>query len=89
MGKNDAVLVPDLLSRQNKANRDTAILTLQSVKQALKMYLIDHQGRWPDIKSRIDVLIEAPPNDPQGLGANVVFEESCSGDDFGLNCAGL
>jgi len=24
-----------------------------------------------------------------GLVANVVFEESCSGDDFGLNCAGL
>ncbi|MEO2018858.1 MAG: hypothetical protein ABGZ53_31300, partial [Fuerstiella sp.] len=24
-----------------------------------------------------------------GLVANVVFEESCSGDDFGLNCTGL
>ncbi len=25
----------------------------------------------------------------RGLVANVVFEESCSGDDFGLNCTGL
>ena len=26
---------------------------------------------------------------PFGLLSNVVFEESCSGDDFGLNCTGL
>ncbi len=68
LGAIASVLVPDLLTRQNKANRDTAILTLQSAEQALKMYLIDHQGRWPDIKSGIDVLLEPPPNDPQWFG---------------------
>lgn len=74
LGAIASVIVPDLLSRQNKANRDTAMLTLQSAEQALKMYLIDHQGRWPDSKSGLDVLVEEPPNDPRWFGPYLTAE---------------
>jgi len=63
-----SVVVPDLLTRQDKANRDTAMLTIQSAEQALKMYLVDHKGRWPDAKLAVDVLVEQPPSDPRWYG---------------------
>jgi len=63
-----SVVVPDLLTRQDKANRDTAMLTIQSAEQALKMYLVDHKGRWPDAKSAVDVLVEQPATDPRWYG---------------------
>ncbi|MCH2203915.1 MAG: type II secretion system major pseudopilin GspG [Fuerstiella sp.] len=63
-----SVVVPDLLTRQDKANRDTAMLTIQSAEQALKMYLVDHKGRWPDANTAVDVLVEQPPSDPRWYG---------------------
>ena len=63
-----SVIVPDLLSRQNKANRDTTLLTIVATEQALKMYAIDHRGQWPTPEQALDALLLAPAGDKRWSG---------------------
>lgn len=63
-----AMVVPDLLSRQNKAQKDSVMISIKATEQALKMYAIDHAGQWPKPEQAIDILMNNPGSDPQWSG---------------------
>lgn len=42
-----AMVVPNLLGRQKKANRDTTKTSIGNLENTLKMYAIDHGGQYP------------------------------------------
>lgn len=63
-----AMVVPDLLSRQNKAQKDSVLISIKATEQALKMYAIDHAGQWPKPDQAIDMLMNNPGSDPQWSG---------------------
>jgi len=43
-----AMVVPQLLGRQQKAMVDTTRTSITNLEQALKMYAIDHDGQYPE-----------------------------------------
>ena len=59
LGAIAAMVVPDLLSRQNKAQSDSVLISIKATEQALKMYAIDHGGKWPKCEMAIKTLLEA------------------------------
>ncbi len=63
-----AMVVPDLLGRQNKAQKDSVLISIKATEQALKMYAIDHAGQWPKPEQAIDILMNNPGSDPQWSG---------------------
>ena len=63
-----AMVVPDLLSRQSKAQKDSVLISIKATEQALKMYAIDHAGRWARPEQAVALLMEDPGNDPQWSG---------------------
>lgn len=63
-----AMVVPDLLSRQTKAQKDSVLISIKATEQALKMYAIDHAGQWPKPELAIDSLMSNPGSDPQWSG---------------------
>ena len=62
------MVVPDLMARQTKAQNDTAMMTVRSTVNAVKMYQIDHSGRLPTQGNEIAVLLERPSDDAQWFG---------------------
>ncbi|MFY9254429.1 MAG: type II secretion system major pseudopilin GspG [Fuerstiella sp.] len=85
LGAIAAMVVPDLLSRQNKALSDSVLISIKSTEQALKMYAIDHSGKWPKSDVAIKTMLEAPGSDPQWNGP---YLESSPIDPWGneLRC---
>ena len=85
LGAIAAMVVPDLLSRQNKAQSDTVLISIKATEQALKMYAIDHGGKWPKSDMAIKTLLEAQDSDPQWSGP---YLESSPIDPWGneLRC---
>jgi len=68
LGAIAAMVVPDLLSRQGKAQADSVRISLKATEQALKMYAIDHGGKWPKADVAIQTLLEPQDSDPQWSG---------------------
>ncbi|RLS75507.1 MAG: type II secretion system protein GspG [Planctomycetota bacterium] len=85
LGAIAAMVVPDLLSRQNKAQSDSVLISIKATEQALKMYAIDHGGKWPKSDMAIKTLLEAQDSDPQWSGP---YLESSPIDPWGyeLRC---
>ena len=85
LGAIAAMVVPDLLSRQNKAQSDSVLISIKATEQALKMYAIDHGGKWPKSDVAIKTLLEAQGSDPQWSGP---YLESSPIDPWGneLRC---
>lgn len=69
MGVIMSLVVPKLLGRQQHANVDATRLSIRGVEQALKMYALDHGGRFPTGADGLSVLIERPSQrDPRWRG---------------------
>ena len=43
-----AMVVPQLMGRQKKANRDLTRVSIQGLETALKLYAADHYGEYPE-----------------------------------------
>jgi general secretion pathway protein G len=63
-----AMVVPQLLGRQKKANIDATRLSITGVEQALDLYAVDHSGEYPTTAEGLESLISHPNNDEKWNG---------------------
>lgn len=64
-----SMVVPKVLGRQRHANEDATRLSLQGLKQTLKMYSMDHGGDYPPSVAGLDALLKPPARkDPRWRG---------------------
>lgn len=63
-----AMVVPQLLGRQQKANIDAAKLSIKGLEQALDLYALDHDGEFPMTNIGLQALLAPGGNDPQWKG---------------------
>jgi general secretion pathway protein G len=63
-----AMVAPQILGRQDQANRDAARLSIKGLEQALEMYALDHTGEYPPTATGLEVLVIAQQNDPNWKG---------------------
>lgn len=63
-----AMVVPQLLGRQKKANIDAARLSITGLEQALDLYAVDHNGEYPTTGEGLESLLVAPNNDEKWNG---------------------
>ena len=69
MGLIMSMVIPKIMGRQKYANEDATRLSLHGLKQALRIYSMDHGGRYPSASEGLDVL-RTPPSrkDPRWRG---------------------
>lgn len=60
MGLLMSMVIPKVMGRQKHANEDATRLSLHGLKQAVRMYALDHSGAVPTAAEGLDVLLEAP-----------------------------
>lgn len=70
-----SAVVPRLVNRQEKANVDTTKISLKGLEQALKLYAIDHDGRYPTSAQGIDSLMNCPDSNEESLWQGPYLEE--------------
>jgi general secretion pathway protein G len=70
-----SAVVPRLVNRQEKANVDTTKISLKGLEQALKLYAIDHDGRYPSGGQGIDALIVCPDSKQADLWQGPYLED--------------
>ncbi|WP_237226006.1 type II secretion system major pseudopilin GspG [Rubinisphaera sp. JC750] len=76
-----AMVVPQLLGRQQKAMVDTTRTSITNLEQALKMYAIDHDGQYPEgSQEALNTLMQ--PTDRNGQ-AMAPYLESLPKDAWG------
>ncbi|MES2794064.1 MAG: type II secretion system major pseudopilin GspG [Planctomycetota bacterium] len=63
-----AMVVPQLMGRQKKANIDATRLSITGVEQALDLYAVDHSGEYPTTAEGLEALISHPNNDEKWNG---------------------
>ena len=63
-----AMVVPQLVGRQQKANIDATKLSINGLEQALKLYALDHDGEYPPTNQGLEALLVPPANDPKWKG---------------------
>lgn len=63
-----ALVVPQLMGRQELANVDATRLSLKGLEQAIRLYSLDHAGAIPDERSGLPALVTAPPNSRRWRG---------------------
>jgi len=63
-----AIVVPNLLGRQKKANRDATRATIHGVEQALEFYASDHDGEYPQGPQGLELLVVSSGDDPKWNG---------------------
>jgi general secretion pathway protein G len=78
-----AMVVPQLLGRQKRANIDAARLSITGLEQALEMYALDHDGEFPPTNQGLEVLIVPQPNDPNWKSAYLKNSTSLPLDPWG------
>ncbi|MCH2213290.1 MAG: type II secretion system major pseudopilin GspG [Fuerstiella sp.] len=62
MGIIMAMVVPRLLGRQQLASIDTTYGSIEGITQALRLYSLDHHGRYPTTADSLQVLVSRPSN---------------------------
>jgi general secretion pathway protein G len=70
-----SAVVPRLVNRQEKANVDTTKISLKGLEQALKLYAIDHDGRYPTSAQGIDSLMNCPDSNDESFWQGPYLEE--------------
>ena len=70
-----SAVVPRLVNRQEKANADTTRISLKGLEQALKLYAIDHDGRYPSGGQGIAALMECPDANEADLWQGPYLED--------------
>lgn len=63
-----AMVVPNLLNRQNYANIDATRGSIAGVEKAIEMYSIDHMGTYPTSAQGFEVLVGSPSRDKRWRG---------------------
>jgi len=63
-----ALVVPQLMGRQELANIDATRLSLKGLEQAIRLYSLDHSGAIPDERSGLSALVTAPSNSRRWRG---------------------
>ncbi len=63
-----AMVVPQLMGRQKKANIDTTRLSITNLEQTLDMYAVDHNGEYPTTAEGLESLLVKPNNDEKWNG---------------------
>ena len=86
--RNDRRLPASVTSSEDTARAILAALEFSKGFEAFAVSGDDEEKKLDLSKARQILGFKRLPR-PRGLLSNVVFEESCSGDDFGLNCTGL
>lgn len=78
-----AMVVPQLLGRQQKANDDAARLSITGLEQALDFYAVDHNGEYPTTGEGLEVLLTAPNNDDKWKGPYIKDSKKLPVDPWG------
>lgn len=60
MGIIMAMVVPRVLGRQKHASIDATRVSVEGLTQALRLYSLDHRGRYPNSSENLTVLITNP-----------------------------
>jgi general secretion pathway protein G len=55
-----AMVVPRVLGRQKHASIDATHVSIEGLTQALRLYSLDHRGRYPNSNESLTVLITNP-----------------------------
>lgn len=55
-----SLVVPRVMGRQEHAHADATRLSINGVEQALRMYALDHGGRYPTSSEGLDALMNPP-----------------------------
>lgn len=63
-----AMVVPQLLGRQKKANVDATRLSITGLEQALDLYAVDHSGEYPTTAEGLESLLVQPNGDEKWNG---------------------
>ena len=64
-----SLVVPQLMGRQTEASIDATRLSIRGLDQALKIYALDHSGRYPNSNNGLSVLVTRPSQpDPRWKG---------------------
>jgi len=78
-----AMVVPQLLGRQQQANREATYLSIRALEQALDLYAFDHDGEYPPTNVGLEVLIVPSHNDPKWRGPYLKDTQSLPLDAWG------
>ena len=78
-----AMVVPQLMGRQKKANIDATRLSITGLEQALKLYALEHTGEYPTTAEGLEALLVRPNNDDKWNGPYVEYEKSLPIDPWG------
>lgn len=68
LGVISAMVVPQLMGRQQQAKIDATKLSIKSLEQALNLYRLDHGGEYPTSGEGLNVLITASSSDTKWKG---------------------
>ena len=60
MGIIMAMVVPRMLGRQQHASIDATRVSIEGLTQALRLYSLDHHGRFPTTADSLEVLVADP-----------------------------
>lgn len=78
-----AMVVPQLLGRQKKANIDATRLSITGLEQALELYAVDHSGEYPTTGEGLESLLTAPNNDEKWHGPYLKESKAVPVDAWG------
>ena len=78
-----AMVVPQLLGRQKKANIDATRLSITGLEQALDLYSVDHSGEYPTTAEGLESLLVQPNNDEKWNGPYLKQEAEVPKDPWG------
>jgi general secretion pathway protein G len=70
-----AIVVPNLLGSQQKANIDQTRININNLENALRMYAIDHGGAWPSGGSEQMIAALMQPKDRDGQPMRPYLEQ--------------
>ena len=63
-----AMVVPQLMGRRKVANVQATYASIKSLEQALELYQLDHNDKFPQTNEGLQVLLISNGNDPQWKG---------------------
>ena len=68
MGVIMSMVVPKLVGRQQYANIDATRISIRGVEQAIKLYSLDHTGKYPTTQQGLKVLVAKEGQDTRWRG---------------------
>ena len=78
-----AMVVPNLIGRQDDANRNAAKLSIQQIENTVKLYAADHKGRYPQGGQEVLTQLSQPEQLTTGRTREPYLEESSAQDPWG------